>query len=82
MPLTKTYARILESQGFKNEALSIYKKLLKINPEDKEIIEAIERLSKRKKFKGVNILKLKEFDEINQKNRFKFEKYLSEMKWI
>jgi len=82
MPLTKTYARILESQGFKNEALGVYKKLLKINPEDKEIIEAIERLSKRKKFKGVNILKLKEFDEINQKNRFKFEKYLSEMKWI
>jgi len=82
MPLTKTYARILESQGFKDEALSVYKKLLKINPEDKEIIEAIERLSKRKKFKGVNILRLKEFNEINQKNRFKFEKYLSELKWI
>jgi len=82
MPLTKTYARILESQGFKKEALSVYKKLLKLNPNDKEIIEAIQRLSKRKKFKGVNILKLKEFDEINQKNRFEFEKYLSEMKWI
>ena len=82
MPLTKTYARILESQGFKDEALSVYKKLLKINPDDKEIIEAIKRLSKRRKFKGVNILRLKEFDEINQKNRFEFEKYLSEMKWI
>jgi len=82
MPLTKTYARILESQGFKNEALDIYKKLLNINPDDKELIETIQRLSKRRKFNGVNVLKLKEFDEINQKNRYKFEKWLSEMKWI
>ncbi len=82
MPVTKTYARILESQGFKQEALEIYKKLLEKNPEDKELIENINRLLKRKKFKGVNVLKLKEFDNINQKNRFKFEKWLKEMKWI
>jgi hypothetical protein len=78
MPLTKTYAKILESQGFKHEALSIYKKLLKKYPDDKELIESIKRLQVRKKFEGVNVLKLKEFNEINQKNRFDFEKWLSE----
>ena len=78
MPLTKTYAKILESQGFKREALEIYEKLLKKYPEEKELQESIERLKKRKKFKGVNIVKLKEFDNINQKNRYNFEKWLSE----
>jgi len=78
MPLTKTYAKILESQGFKREALEIYEKLLKKYPEDRELLESIERLKKRKKFKGVNIVKLKEFDNINQKNRYNFEKWLSE----
>jgi hypothetical protein len=79
MPLTKTYARILETQGFKNEALAIYEKLLKKYPNDKELIESIERLKHRKKFSGVNVLKLKEFDNINQKNRYEFEKWLSEI---
>jgi hypothetical protein len=78
MPLTKTYAKILESQGFKSEALEIYRKLLKKYPEDKELIESIKRLQRRKKFEGVNIIKLKEFENINQKNRFEFEKWLSE----
>ena len=78
MPLTKTYAKILESQGFKREALEIYEKLLKKHPNDIELKEAIERLKKRKKFKGVNILRLKEFDKIDQKNRYEFEKWLSE----
>jgi len=82
MPLTKTYARILESQGYKEEALEIYKKLLEKNPNDKELIENINRLLKRKKFKGINVLKLKEFDQIDHKNRFEFEKWLKEMKWI
>ena len=78
MQQNKIYAQILESQGFKLEALEIYQKLLQKNPNDKEIIEAIQRLTKRKKFKGTNPLKLKEFNEINQKNRFEFEKWLSE----
>ena len=78
MPLTKTYAKILESQGFKREALEIYEKFSKKYPEDRELLESIERLKKRKKFKGVNIIKLKEFDNINQKNRYNFEKWLSE----
>ena len=82
MPLTKTYALILESQGFKEEALSIYQKLLKKSPNNKEIIESINRLTKRKKFKDVNILKLKEFENIDENSRFEFEKYLSEIRWI
>ena len=81
MPLSKTYAEILVSQGFKSEAIEIYEKLLKKYPNDKEIIEALNRLKKRKKFKGVNVLKLKEFDEINQKNRYEFEEWLKELKW-
>ena len=76
---TKTYAKILESQGFKKEALKIYEQLLKENKGDKEIIKAIERLKSRKKFDGVNIFKLKEFNEINKKNRYEFEKWLSEI---
>ena len=82
MPLTKTYARILESQGFKKDALEIYKKLLKLNPNDKELKKNIKRLQERKKFEGVNILKLEEFDKINEKNRFDFENYLKDLKWI
>ena len=82
MPLSKTYAEILISQGFKSEAIEVYKKLLEKNPEDREIIDALNRLMKRKKFDGVNILKLKEFDNINQKTRYQFENWLKELKWI
>jgi len=80
MPLTKTktYARILETQGFKQEALEIYEELLKEN-NDPEIIDAVERLKKRRFFEGVNVLRLKEFNEINQLNRYEFEKWLSEI---
>ena len=82
MPVSKIYAEILLSQGYKTEALEVYKKLLKQNPDDEEIIEAIKRLTKRKTFKGVNVLKLKEFDNITQENRYEFENWLKELKWI
>lgn len=82
MPLSKTYAEILISQGFKNEAVEVYRKLLEKNPDDSEIKEALERLMKRKKFEGVNVLKLKEFDNINQKTRYQFEEWLKDLKWI
>ena len=82
MQLNKLYAEILISQGFKSEAIEIYKKLLEKNPNDEEIKKSLNSLLKRKKFKGTNILKLKEFDNINQKNRFEFEKWLKELKWI
>ena len=82
MPLSKTYALILESQGFKEEALDVYFKLLELNPNDKEIKKNIKRLQNRTRFEGVNILKLKEFDKIDEKNRFDFETYLKDFKWI
>jgi len=81
MPLSKTYAEILISQGFKSEAVEVYRKLLEKNPDDSEIKEALERLMKRKKFEGVNVLKLKEFDNINQKTRYQFEEWLKDLKW-
>ena len=76
---TKTYAKILESQGFKEEALKIYEQLLKENRNDKEIIEEIQRLKAKKKFNEVNIIKLKEFNKVNEKNRYEFEKWLSKI---
>jgi len=82
MPLSKTYAEILISQGFKSEAVEVYRKLLEKNPDDSEIKEALERLMKRKKFEGVNVLKLKEFENINQKTRYQFEEWLKDLKWI
>jgi hypothetical protein len=80
MPLTKTktYAQILEIQGFKQEALEIYEELLR-KKNDPEIKEAIERLKKRRIFEGVNVLRLKEFNETTQLNRYEFEKWLSEI---
>ena len=77
----KRYALILESQGFKEEALEIYKKLLKQNPNDKEIQKSINRLIKKREINGVNVLKLQEFENINEENRYEFEKYLKEIKW-
>ena len=76
---TKIYAKILESQGFKEEALKIYEQLLKENENDKEIIKAIKRLKTKRKFEGVNIVKLKEFNEIDDKSRYGFEKWLSKI---
>jgi len=80
MPLTKTktYAQILEIQGFKQEALEIYEELLK-KSDDEEIKEAVKRLKQRKSFEGVNVLKLKEFNNLNQKNRYDFEHWLAEI---
>ena len=82
MPLSKTYGLILESQGFKKEALEVYLKLFELNPNDKEIKENIKRLQQRKQFEGVNILKLNEFNNINKENRYEFENYLKDFKWI
>ena len=79
---TKLYALILESQGFKKEALEIYQYLLKKSPNDKEILNSIKRLTKKRKITNINLLKLKEFENINASNRFEFEAWLKEIKWI
>lgn len=52
---TLTLASVYELQGLKEEALEIYKEVLKKNPNNKEARVAIRRLSGiRKKFTGVN----------------------------
>ncbi|MBK1964066.1 hypothetical protein JG677_03550 [Campylobacter sp. TTU-622] len=42
---TVTEASIYEAQGLKNEALEIYKNILKSDPENQNAIDAIRRLS-------------------------------------
>ena len=52
---TLTLANIYELQGFKEEALDIYKEILKNDPQNSEAKIAIRRLSgMRKKFLNVN----------------------------
>ena len=58
---TLTLANIYELQGLKEEALDIYKEILKKDPSNSDAKIAIRRLSgMRKKFLGVNI-QMKEF---------------------
>ncbi|WP_324170454.1 hypothetical protein [Sulfurimonas sp.] len=58
---TLTLANIYELQGLKDEALDIYKNLLKENPLNSEAKIAIKRLSgERRKFLNVNT-QMKEF---------------------
>jgi len=52
---TLTLASIYELQGLREEALKIYKDILKADPKNKEARVAIKRLCGiRKKFSGVN----------------------------
>ncbi len=58
---TLTLANIYELQGLKEEALDIYKEILKKDPSNSDAKIAIRRLSgMRKKFLGVN-KEMKEF---------------------
>ena len=58
---TLTLANIYELQGLKDEALDIYKNILKENPSNSEAKIAIKRLSgERRKFLNVNT-QMKEF---------------------
>ncbi len=53
---TLTLANIYELQGLKEEALDIYKEILKKDPSNSDAKIAIRRLSgMRKKFLGVNV---------------------------
>lgn len=45
MKYTLTEAAIYESQGFKDEALQIYKNILKSDPKNQNAIDAVRRLS-------------------------------------
>jgi len=78
---TLTLASIYELQGLKNEALEIYKELLKKNPNNKEAKIAIKRLSGiRKKYLGVNEDMKKFFVNMDSEVEFlEFERWLA--KW-
>lgn len=78
---TLTLASIYELQGLKNEALEIYKELLKKDPNNKEAKIAIKRLSGiRKKYLGVNEDMKKFFVNMDSEVEFlEFERWL--IKW-
>lgn len=78
---TKTLASIYELQGHRLEALEIYKNMLKSQPQNIEIQNAIKRLSsERKKFDGVNLKAKEVFVEASNLQELKiFERWL--MKW-
>ena len=80
MRQNKTYAQILESQGFFKEAFVIYKNLLKQNPDDDEIKMALKRLKKiRDSFNGVNVEKRDFFIKMESDEEFRsFEEWLIE----
>lgn len=55
MKNTITEALIYEAQGLKDDALLVYKNILKAEPENKDALNAIKRLSGlRKRDKSVN----------------------------
>jgi len=78
MQQNKTYAKILEQQGFFKEAFVLYKKLLKKYPNDIEIKKALKRLKKyRSKFNNINEEMRDFFIYMNNEDEFKkFEEWL------
>ena len=75
MQQSKIYAKFLESQGFLDEALVLYKQLLQKNPNDIELKNAIKRLQKTK-FKGVNKKALNFFIKMKKPKFNEFERWL------
>ena len=75
---TLTLASIYELQGLKEEALEIYKEILKEDPTNKNARIAIKRLSGiRKNFDGVDKEMLEFFINMDSKPEFlEFERWL------
>lgn len=75
---TLTLASIYELQGLRDDALNIYKDLLKKNPNNKEAKVAIRRLSGiRKKYPNVNEDMKKFFVSMDSEVEFlEFERWL------
>ena len=75
---TLTLANIYELQGLKEEALDIYKEILKDDPNNSEAKIAIRRLSgMRKKFLNVNMQMKEYFLKMDTEVEFKeFERWL------
>ncbi len=78
---TLTLASIYELQGLKEEALEIYKDILKSDPENKEAKIAIKRLSGiRKKYLHVNEEMKEFFINMDSEVEFlEFERWLSKL---
>ena len=75
---TLTLANIYELQGLKEEALEIYKEILKSDPANSDAKIAIRRLSgMRKKFLGVNKEMKDFFVQMEERIEFnEFERWL------
>ena len=75
---TLTLANIYELQGLKEDALEIYKEILKKDPSNADAKIAIRRLSgMRKKFLGVNNEMKTYFIEMEEEAEFiQFERWL------
>ncbi len=80
---TLTLASIYELQGLKEEALEIYKDILKEDPNNEEAKIAIKRLTKRRKsFPGVNEEMKDFFIKMDSEVEFlEFERWLAKL-WI
>lgn len=78
-----TLASIYELQGLKDNALEIYKEILKNDPSNKEAKIAIRRLSGiRRKYKGVNEEMKEFFIKMDSEVEFyEFERWLASI-WI
>lgn len=78
---TITLARLYEDQGHKNDALLIYKQVLKNNPNSQEAKRAVERLSVHEPhFNGLNQKMCNFFIQMETKEQFReFEEWL--VKW-
>jgi len=80
---TLTMASLLEFQGHKDDALEMYKDILKADPRNKEALSAIRRLSGiHKKYKGVNSEMKDKFVNMTSDTDFlEFERWLVRL-WI
>ena len=78
---TLTLAQIYELQGLKEEALEIYKEILKKDSGHTEAKSAIRRLSGiRRRFSGVNETYKKQFIEMRGEEAFaSFERWLAQL---
>ena len=77
MKNTITEALIYEAQGLKDDALEIYKNILKQDPSNKDALSAINRLSGLRKERTIKNEQMKEFfiamksdEEINEFKRW------------
>ena len=78
---TLTLAQIYEFQGLKEEALEIYKEILKKDPKNPDARAAIRRLSgMRRHFLGVNEAMKELFERMESEEEFaRFERWLVQL---